>query len=246
LEVAGNLFVRNQELQQEVVNWKEFSIIKFEEFKREKEELEKKRQECIDEVAKICQEAWFAEIKVLDLERQVNKKENEIGHLREIEQSNQTLHERVQRLIFDKSQLETTLVRVHAERTDWMKRVDRLRNRVDDLEGLLSAANIENTRLQEYLRQQREEDGVMSFLINFSFLFLFLFIITLNVNKVSINFSKFSLNFLGHWSENSFWSTVLLINLSNLIYLFAMSCKSFLILFYYIYRIHLLPIVIQF
>jgi hypothetical protein len=132
------------------------------------------------------------------LERQVNKKENEIGHLREIEQSNQTLHERVQRLIFDKSQLETTLVRVHAERTDWMKRVDRLRNRVDDLEGLLSAANIENTRLQEYLRQQREEDGVMSFLINFSFLFLFLFIITLNVNKVSINFSKFSLNFLGH------------------------------------------------
>jgi hypothetical protein len=96
LEIAGNLFVQNQELQQEVVNQEEFSIIKFEEFKREKEELEKERQECIDEVAKICQEAWFAEVKVLDLKRQVNRKENEIGHFREIEQSNQTLHERVQ------------------------------------------------------------------------------------------------------------------------------------------------------
>jgi hypothetical protein len=33
------------------------------------------------------------------------------------------------------------------------------RNRVDDLEGLLRAANIENTRLQEHLRWQREGDG---------------------------------------------------------------------------------------
>jgi hypothetical protein len=45
------------------------------------------------------------------------------------------------------------LVRIRAERTDGMRRMDRLRSRVEDLEGLLRAANIENARLQKHLRQ---------------------------------------------------------------------------------------------
>jgi hypothetical protein len=166
LEVAGNLFVQNQELRQEVANREEFSIVSFEEFRKEKEELERKkkeieeeRQSCVDEWAKAQKESWYAQIKVLDLERQVNRKDNEIGHLKEIEQSNQTLHEKVQRLIFDKSQLETTLIRIRAERTDGLRRVDRLHSRVEDLEGWLRTANAENARLQEHLRQQREGDG---------------------------------------------------------------------------------------
>lgn len=166
LEVAGNLFVQNQELRQEVANREEFSVVSFEEFRKEKEELERKKKEveeekqkCVDEWAKAQEESWFSQIKVLDLERQINRKDNEIGHLKEIEQSNQSLHERVQRLIFDKSQLETTLVRIRAERTDGMRRVDRLRSRVEDLERQLRAANGDNARLREYLRQEREGDG---------------------------------------------------------------------------------------
>jgi hypothetical protein len=88
-----------------VANCEEFSIVSFEEFRKEKEELEKKKKEveeewqrCVDEWAKAQEESWFAQIKVLDLEHQVNRKDNEIGHLKEIEQSSQTLHERVQRL----------------------------------------------------------------------------------------------------------------------------------------------------
>jgi hypothetical protein len=36
---------------------------------------------------------------------------------------------------------------MRAERTDWMRRVDRLRTRVNDLEGQLRAANRDNTNI---------------------------------------------------------------------------------------------------
>jgi hypothetical protein len=47
--------------------------------------LEGKWQEYVNKMAKVQQDAWFAQIKVFDLEHQANKKDNEIGHLREIE-----------------------------------------------------------------------------------------------------------------------------------------------------------------